>query len=43
MYVKNMQGLSYGGQESKKQCTFYNSDTHMTLKLGQGHEPGMKW
>ena len=37
MYVKTIQCLNYGGQESKIQFVVYDSDTPVTLKQGQGH------
>ena len=38
MYVRNIQCLDYGGQESKKQFAVYDSDTSLILNQGQGHQ-----
>ena len=38
MYVRTIQRLNYGGQESKEQCAVYDSDTPVTLKQSQGHQ-----
>ena len=40
MYIRTIQHLNYGGQESKKQFAVYDSDTPVTLKQSQGHQ---KW
>ena len=38
MYVRTIQLLNYGGQESKKQFAVYDSEKPVTLKQGQGHQ-----
>ena len=42
MYVRIIQHLNYGGQESKKQFAVYDSDTPVTLKQGRGHQTWYK-
>ena len=36
---KNQATVNYGGQESEKQFAVHDSDTPVTLKQGQGHQP----
>ena len=38
MYVRTIQHLNYGKQESKKQFAVYDSDKPVTYKEGQGHQ-----
>ena len=37
-YVRTIQRLNYGGQESKKHFAVYDSDTAVTLKQDKGHQ-----
>ena len=37
MYVRTIQCLNCGGQESKEQFAVHDSDTPVTLKHGQHH------
>ena len=38
MYVRTIQHLNYGGQESKQRFAVHDSDTPVTLKQGQGNQ-----
>ena len=43
MYVRTIQCLNCGGQESKEQFAVHDSDTPVTLKQGQGHQICINW
>ena len=43
MYIATMRPLDYSGEESKKHQQFavYDSDAHVTLEKGQGHQTSL--
>ena len=43
MYVRTIQSLNYGEQESKKQLAVYDSGTPVTLTQSQGNQTCVNW